>query len=144
VLSNTASNTLSSSMSKLLQKELRRKSNSHLNDESSSSVCWITKKFSFQKKKCLNTYKRNGQPPNKSNNNKSIKKVKYVNCNQFGHFARNCRNPKTKKKSTGHKLNIASEEPPPLFIAPLLNTSNEKDNLYLDLGASRHIIPNRH
>lgn len=55
---------------------------------------------------------------------------------------KNYTNPKQEKKPSGHKLNVASEEPPNLVIATLLNSSNEK-KWYLDSGASHHITPNR-
>jgi hypothetical protein len=144
VLSNTAGITLSSAMSKLLQEELRRKSDGHLNESSSSSsVFWTKKKSNFQKRKVINTQKRYGPPLNKSSYNKNIKKVKCFNCNNYGHIAKDCTNTKQERKPNGHKLNIASEEPPNLFIAALLNTSDEKENWYLDSSASHHITPNR-
>jgi hypothetical protein len=134
VLSNTAGITLSTAMSKLLHEELRRKSDCYLNESSSSSsVFWTKKKSNFQKRKVINTHKRFGPPLNKSSYNKNIQKVKCFNCNHYGHISKDCTNTKQEKKPNGHKLNIASEKPPILSQSRsyTLDNSEEYNEVFL-------------
>jgi hypothetical protein len=73
-----------------------------------------------------------------------MKKVKCFNCNQCGHFAKDCTHPKQERKSSSQKLTNVTSEIPQLFVATLVVSNNERDNWCLDSSATHCITPNKH
>ncbi|KAI0529711.1 hypothetical protein KFK09_002268 [Dendrobium nobile] len=84
-----------------------------------------------------------GRGRGRSNSRYEKSQVKCYNCNKFGHYAKECRAPKSKVNERANYIEEERKEDGTLLLAYKDNERCEDGTWYLDTGASNHMCGKR-